>query len=316
MKVLVTGATGLIGRNLCRSLTNDGHSVAALSRSPEKVRGLSAAKIYKWDPLVEPPPAEALQDLDSVVHLAGEPIADRRWSAAQKKRIRDSRVVSTRNLVVGLRGATVRPASLISGSAVGFYGDRGDEEVHEDSEAGTGFLTDTCLEWEGEAERASGLSMRVVRLRTGVVLSAEGGALKKMLPAFKLGAAGPLGSGKQWFPWIHIADMVGIIRHAIFNASLSGPINAVAPGAATNAEFTRELARVLHRPAFMRVPEFALRLLVGEMADALLGSQRVLPVVAQKTGYKFEFSDLRSALDDLLGGKRVAGAEKGRTAGA
>ena len=316
MKIVVTGATGLIGRSLCRSLTNDGHSVVALSRKPEDARGLAAAEAYKWDPLVGPPPPRALQDAESVVHLTGEPIAARRWTKEQKRRIRDSRVISTRNLLEGFRKAAQKPQSLISGSAIGFYGDRGDESVDEYSPAGAGFLTDVCLEWETEAERAIGLPMRVVRVRTGVVLSADGGALKKMLPAFKLGVAGPLGSGRQWFSWIHIADMVGILRHALLTPSLAGPINATAPEPVTNAEFTRELARVLHRPAFLRAPEFALRFAMGEMADILLAGQRVIPKVAQQSGYKFQFQTLRRALEDLLGDQRaVESQEKTRAAG-
>ena len=316
MKIVVTGATGLIGRSLCRSLANDGHTIVALSRNPEDARGLTAATAYKWDPLVEPPPPKALQDAESVIHLAGEPIAGRRWTRAQKQRIRDSRVMSTRNLIEGLRQAAPKPLSLISSSAIGFYGNRGDEMVDEFSPAGTGFLTDVCLEWEAEAERAIGLPMRVVRVRTGVVLGTDGGALKKMLPAFKLGVGGPLGNGNQWFSWIHIADMVGILRHALFSPSLSGPMNATAPEPVTNAEFTRELARVLHRPAFLKAPEFALRLALGEMADILLASQRVIPKVAQQSGYKFKFQTLRPALEALLGARReVESKEKTRAAG-
>jgi uncharacterized protein (TIGR01777 family) len=316
MKIVVTGATGLIGRSLCRSLANDGHNIVALSRKPEDTRGLAAAAAYKWDPLAGPPPLEALQDAESVIHLAGEPIAARRWTKEQKRRIRDSRVISTRHLIEGLRQAAPKPLSLISGSAIGFYGDRGDELVDEYSSAGKGFLTDVCLEWETEAERAIGLPMRVVRIRTGVVLGADGGALKKMLPAFKLGVAGPLGSGNQWFSWIHIADIVGILRHALFSPSLAGPINATAPEPVTNAEFTREVARVLHRPAFLRAPEFVLRLAMGEMADILLASQRVIPKVAQQSGYKFQFQTLRVALEALLGDRgEVESKEKTRAAG-
>ena len=316
MKIVITGATGLIGRSLCRSLANDGHSIVALSRKPEGARGLTAVTAYKWDPLVGPPPPKALQDAESVIHLAGEPIAGRRWTREQKRRIRDSRVISTRNLIEGLRQAAPRPLSLISSSAIGFYGNRGGEVVDEFSSAGTGFLTDVCLEWETEAERAIGLPMRVVRVRTGVVLGTDGGALKKMLPAFRLGVGGPLGNGNQWFSWIHIADMVGILRHALFSSSLSGAINATAPEPVTNAEFTRELARVLHRPAFLKAPEFALRLALGEMADMLLASQRVIPKVAQQSGYRFQFQTLRPALDALLGDRgEVESEEKTRAAG-
>ena len=301
MKILVTGATGLIGRSLCRSLTRENHTVVALSRRPEAASDLSSAAVHRWDPPTGPPPPESLEGVEAVVHLAGEPIAARRWSAEQKDRIRISRVVSTRNLVEGLRKSASRPPSLISGSAVGFYGDRGDETLDERSSSGSGFLPEICSEWESEAERATGFNARVVRLRTGVVLSTDGGALKKMLPAFKLGVGGPLGGGRQWFPWIHIADVVGILRHAIFTASLAGPVNATAPEPVTNAVFTRELGRVLHRPTFLPAPEFALRLALGEMADILLGSQRVIPKVAEDSGYAFQFRTLGAALEDLFG---------------
>lgn len=303
MKILVTGATGLIGRSLCRSLTSDNHTVVALSRRPHGDSDLSAAAVHRWDPLGGPPPAEALQGVESVVHLAGEPIAARRWSAEQKERIRGSRVISTRNLVEGLRQASSKPATLISGSAVGFYGDRGDETLDERSTSGSGFLPEICLDWESEAERAAGLSIRVVRVRTGVVLSRDGGALKKMLPAFKLGVAGRLGSGKQWFPWIHISDIVGILRQSIFSSKVSGPVNATAPEPVTNAVFTRELAGVLHRPAILPAPEFLLRLAMGEMADILLGSQRVIPKAAEDSGYTFQFRTLGAALRDLFGSR-------------
>jgi hypothetical protein len=301
MKILVTGATGLIGRSLCRSLTGENHTVVALSRKPEAASNLSSTAVYKWDPLTGPPVLEALEGVDAVVHLAGEPIAAKRWSAEQKDRIRSSRVVSTRNLVEGLRKAAAKPASLISGSAVGFYGDRGDETLDERSPAGSGFLPELCSEWESEAERAEGLNVRVVRIRTGVVLSPEGGALKKMLPAFKLGVGGPLGGGRQWFPWIHISDMVGVLRHAISTSALSGPVNAAAPEPVTNAVFSRELGRVLHRPAFLAAPKFALRLALGEMADILLASQRVIPKAIEDAGYTFQFRTLGTALEDLLG---------------
>ena len=310
MKILVTGATGLIGRSLCRSLTDENHTVVALSRRPEGASDLSAVAVHKWDPFAGPPPSEALEGVESVVHLAGESIAARRWSPEQKERIRGSRVISTRNLVEGLRRAASKPASLISGSAVGFYGDRGDETLDENSPAGSGFLAEVCLQWESEAERATGFNMRVVRVRTGVVLSTEGGALKKMLPPFKFGVGGPLGSGRQWFPWIHISDIVGILRLALFSTSVSGPINATAPEPITNAGFTRELARALHRPAFLAAPEFVLRLAMGEMADLLLVSERVIPKAAEASGYNFQFRTLASALQDLFGKKPGKGLKR------
>ena len=301
MKVLITGATGLIGRQLCASLGGDGHRVVALSRSPGKTSGLAAGEVLKWEPISGPPPSQALSAIDAVVHLAGEPIADRRWSDEQKKRIRDSRVLSTRNLVEGLRSADSKPAVLVSGSAIGFYGDRGDELLEETAAMGRGFMAEVCRDWENEAAGASGLGIRVVQVRTGVVLSTEGGALKKMLPPFKLGVGGPLGSGRQWFPWIHISDIVGIFRHAIDSSSMKGPVNGVAPEPVTNAEFTKQLGRALRRPAFLPVPEFALRALMGEMADVLFGSQRVVPKAALEAGYEFQYPSLATALADLFG---------------
>ncbi|HEX8088395.1 MAG TPA: TIGR01777 family oxidoreductase [Blastocatellia bacterium] len=300
MKILITGATGLIGRRLCQLLTGEGHKVVALSRSPQRAKDIAIVEAHKWEPGVGPPPDEALNGVDAVVHLAGEPIATRRWSDEQKGRIRESRVASTRNLVNALRLMAIKPRVLVSSSAVGFYGDRGDELLIESSAAGTGFMSEVCESWEQEAERARLFGVRVVEVRTGVVLSAEGGALKKMLPPIKLGVGGPLGSGKQWFPWIHIEDIVGIFRHTIHSPSLSGPVNGTAPGLANNAEFTKQLGRVLHRPTFLSVPEFALRGLMGEMADVLLGSQRVIPKAMLDDGYKFQYPALTLALENLL----------------
>lgn len=300
MKVLITGATGLIGRNLCGSLSEDGHTVVALSRSPETVSGLAVAELHKWDPRSTEFPAKALVGIDAVVHLAGEPIVARRWTDEQKKRIRDSRVLTTRTLVDVLRPLDRKPGVFVCGSAVGFYGDRGDEPLVETAPVGDGFLSEVCHEWESEAARASELDIRVVQVRTGVVLSADGGALPKMLAPFKFGLGGRLGSGKQWFPWIHVDDIIGIFLHTILTSSLEGPVNGVAPEAATNAEFTRQLARVLHRPAFLPVPELALRVLMGEMAEALLGSQRVVPRVALESQYQFHYPLLRPALESLL----------------
>ena len=306
MKILVTGATGLIGRNLCRALTDESHTVVAASRSPVKPQGLAVAEVYQWDPQSGPLPQPALDGVDAVVNLAGEPIDARRWSDQQKRLIRDSRIVTTRNLVEGLRPVGRKPAVLVSGSAVGFYGDRGDEQLEETSPAGRGFMSEVCEEWEIEAARATELGVRVVQVRTGVVLSGEGGALQKMLAPFKLGLGGPLGSGKQWFPWIHIKDIVGIFRHAVLTATLAGPVNGVAPQPVTNGEFTRELARALHRPAFLPVPEMALRVLMGEMSAVLFGSQRVLPKAALASGYEFHYPLLESALAELLTNSKTA----------
>jgi len=301
MKVLVTGATGLIGRRLCHSLTGDVNTVVAVSRSPERARNLAAAETLKWDPMTGPPPPDALSGVDAVIHLAGEPVADRAWSQEQKRRVKDSRVVSTRNIVDAIRAAEVKPKVLVNASAVGYYGDRGDEKLYEDSPPGKGFLSEVCQAWEREATSVSELGVRLVLVRIGVVLSPQGGALAKMLTPFKLGVGGPLASGKQWFPWIHIDDIVGILRHSISTETLAEPINGAAPEEVTNAEFTRQLSRVLGRPAFLPTPEFALKLIFGERAEVLLASNRVVPRVAQQSGYKFKFPDLTPALKDLLG---------------
>ena len=299
MKILVTGATGLIGRRLCRRLASEGHHLVGLSRSAKRASDI--AEMYAWDTQSGPPPAQALNAVEAVIHLAGEPIVARRWTDEQKQRIRDSRIVTTRNLVAGLRAMDKKPAALISGSAIGFYGSRGDETLDEQSAAGTGFMSEVCQEWEREAEPAAGLGIRVALIRTGVVLGREGGALQKMLTPFKLGLGGPLGSGKQWFSWIHIDDIVGVIHYALQKATLSGPVNGTAPAPVTNAEFTRALGHALHRPAFLPVPKFGLQALMGEMAEVLLGSQRVLPKVLLESGYAFRFSALAAALEDLLG---------------
>jgi uncharacterized protein (TIGR01777 family) len=301
MKILVTGATGLIGRSICGALMGEGHEVVGLSRSPEKAKGLAVAEAFKWEPQSGRPPEQALNGVDAVIHLAGEPIAARRWTEEQKKSIRDSRIISTRNLVNSFRLKGAKPAVLISGSAIGYYGNRGDEELYESSAPGQGFMSKVCQDWEAEAEQARYLGIRVVQLRTGVVLSEEGGALQKMLTPFKFGLGGPLGSGRQWFSWIHIDDITGILRHALVTPSVSGPVNGTAPEPVTNAEFTRQLGRVLRRPAFLPVPKFGLQALMGEMSEVLLGSQRVIPKAALAAGYEFLYPALAPALADLLG---------------
>ena len=303
MKILISGATGLIGRALCHVLNEDGHTIVGVSRSSRKPSGLNVGEMYQWDSQAGPPPEAALNQVDAVINLAGEPIAAKRWSDQQKKSIRDSRIVTTRNLVEGMRRAKRKPEVFVSSSAVGYYGNRGDERLEETSPPGRGFMSEVCQEWEREAARASELGIRVVFVRTGVVLSADGGALEKMLPPFKMGAGGRLGSGKQWFPWIHIDDIVGIFRHSIVNAKATGPINGAAPQPATNAEFTRELGHALHRPAFLPVPEIALRILMGEMADVLFDSQRVIPAAALASGYEFRYPQLGPALADVLSRK-------------
>lgn len=299
MKLLISGATGLIGTSLIIALKRNGHSIVALSRSPEKARHLSS-EVYQWHPQTELLPAKSLENVDGIVHLAGEHIASGRWRESHKQQIRDSRILSTRNLVSSLATAKVRPSVFVCASAIGFYGDRGDEVLTESSAPGNSFLSDVCAAWEAEADRATTLGIRTINLRIGVVLSNRGGALEQMLPLFKLGLAGRLGSGKQWFPWVHLDDVVGLIQHALFSDNLSGPMNTTAPGEVTNAEFTSVLASALHRPAFFAAPAFALKLVLGEMSELLLASHRVKPAVALATGYHFRFPNLAQALQDLI----------------
>lgn len=300
MRVLVTGATGLIGKPLCQWLVREGHELAVLSRRPETAQVVPNITAWRWNAETEMPPAEAWQGVTAVIHLAGEPVAGGRWTEARKRRIRDSRVLGTRNLVAGMQRAGVKPQVWINASAVGFYGSRGDEQLDESSSAGQDFLSQVCVEWEREAARAEESGARVVMARIGVVLSREGGAMEKMLTPFKLGLGGRLGNGRQWFPWIHLDDIVGLLRHALLTTAVRGPINGVAPGVVTNAEFTKELAAALQRPVFLPVPELALQILLGEMAAAVLSSQRIHPRVALATGYQFKYPDLRPALTALF----------------
>ncbi len=297
LQMLVTGATGLIGRALLDRL---GQAVV-LTRDPERAKqSLAAAKAHAWLPEAGPPPLDALDGVDVVFNLAGEPIAEGRWTSDKKRRIRDSRVLGTRNLVAGLAALESRPRVLVSASAVGYYGDRGDDELSESSAAGRGFLADVCAEWEREAMAAETLGVRVVRVRIGIVLAKGGGALARMLPAFRLGAGGKLGDGSQWMPWVHLDDVVGILLHASQDGRIQGAVNAVGPRPVTNAAFTRALARAAHRPAFLTVPKLALRLAFGEMGEILTDSQRVLPTVAEQTGYAFKYADLGAALKVAL----------------
>jgi uncharacterized protein (TIGR01777 family) len=299
MKILLTGATGFIGKALSKALAAEGHQLVILSRRPESAEIVPGAKAFRWNPESETPPDESWTGVEAVIHLAGEPVAGRRWTEEQKRRIRDSRVIGTRNLVKGMKAAKIPPKVLISSSAVGFYGHRGDEQVDERSAPGTGFFPDICTAWEHEAEQAKEAGIRVVLVRIGVVLG-EGGMLEKILLPFKLGVGGMLGNGRQWFPWVHIDDMVGIFRHALHGEHIHGAINGVAPSPATNAEFTKALGAALYRPTIFPVPEFALRILMGEMANAALDSQRVFPTVTLETGYKFRHPQLQESLESLL----------------
>jgi len=299
MKALVTGATGFVGPRLLRLLDRP----VVLSRNPDRARaaiGTLAERIVRWDPLLGPPPQDAFEGVDVVLHLAGESVAEGRWTAAQKARIRDSRVIGTRHLVQGIAQAGARPRTLVSASAVGYYGDRGEEELTESAGPGHDFLADVCVAWEEEALAARRHGVRVVTARTGIVLGSGGGALAKMLTPFKLGGGGPLGSGRQWMPWIHVADLSRLYVHAAETPSIDGPMNAVAPHPVRNSEFTKALARQLHRPAFLPAPYFGLRLLFGEFAQVLFASQRVIPQVANDTRFVFQYPEIAAALKEIL----------------
>jgi hypothetical protein len=299
MKVAISGPTGLIGTALRESLAADGVQVVALSRKP----AVPPVETIQWDVESGRFDASGLEQVDAVVHLAGEPIAQR-WNDRRKKAIRDSRVKSTALLVEGLKSLNRKPKVFISGSAVGFYGDREDEALEETSPPGSGFLAETCQAWERAAMDAMGLGIRTAVLRTGIVLSTRGGALKKMLPPFWLGVGGPVGSGRQWMSWIHIDDIVGAIRHILDKDDLMAAVNGTAPSPATNADFTRAFGRALSRPALLPAPALGLKIAFGEMATMLLEGQRVLPRKLLDTGYRFRFPELSAALSDVLARKR------------
>jgi uncharacterized protein (TIGR01777 family) len=302
MRVTLTGATGLIGTRLVAALARRGDELTVLSRDPRRARerlgaGIEAAA---WDPLGEPAPAEALAGRDGVIHLAGEPVAQR-WSAAAKERIRTSREVGTANLVAGLRSAEPRPRVLVSASAVGYYGARGDEAVPESTAAGEGFLAEVCVLWERAAQAAGELGMRVAVVRTGIVLDADGGALAKMLPPFKAGVGGPVAGGRQWMPWIHVDDLVGLYMAALDRDDWSGPLNGSAPQPVTNRDFSKALGRALRRPAVAPVPALALRALYGEMAEIVTTGQRAVPQRALALGHAYAHPQLDEALRSALG---------------
>ena len=303
LKALITGATGLVGRELANRLP----APHVLTRSPDGYRSQSGAKAWGWQPESEPIPAAAFDEVEAVFHLAGEPVAEGRWTAAKKQRIRDSRVLGTRQVVASIGGILPRPRVLICASATGYYGDRGDELLDETSPAGRGFLPDVCRAWEAEALEAEKFGVRVVLARFGVVLAARGGALERMRTPFRLGLGGKLGSGLQWMSWVQLEDAVGLLLHAATRKQLRGAINIVSPNPVTNQEFTRQLARALSRPAVLPVPRLALSLAFGEISDVLLESQRVLPRVAQQSGYAFAFPDLAPALLACTGRARAAG---------
>lgn len=297
MKCMVSGGTGFIGRRLVMRLLQDGHYVGVWSRAPGREKR-TAVQSFLWDPLKGDPPEDSLDKMDAVFHLAGEPVAQR-WSRKARERIRDSRTLGTRRLVDAIGRVQRKPHVLVCASAVGYYGDRGDEVLTESSAPGTGFLADLCREWEAEAARARNLGLVVISLRIGFVLGKDGGALAQMLPLFRAALGGRLGSGKQWMPWIHVADVAEMCLYAA-ESGVSGVWNATSPNPVTNAEFTGALGSVLHRPTLFPAPRFALRLAFGQFGSHMLDSARAMPDAAFKAGYQFRYPELEPALRALV----------------
>jgi uncharacterized protein (TIGR01777 family) len=294
LHVAISGASGLIGTMLRKSLAEAGHRVTALVRRPPGPGEI------RWDPAGSGLDPASLRGVDAVVHLAGENLAEGRWTDDRKRKILESRKLGTRLLAEAMARAPGGPRTLVSASAIGYYGERGDEELTEASPPGTGFLPEVCVAWEAATAPAAAAGLRVVQVRTGLLLTPAGGLLPRILPPFRLFVGGRLGDGQQWMSWISAADLLGVYRQAL-EGDLIGPVNAVAPGAVRNEQFTRVLAKVLHRPAVMVVPRTALRLAYGQMADeAILASTRVLPAALQTSGFQFEYPTLEPALGHLL----------------
>jgi uncharacterized protein (TIGR01777 family) len=303
-RYVLAGGTGLIGRRLAAAWALEGADVVILSRAAGADGLPPGVRVAAWDGRSVGAWAEELDGASAIVNLTGENVGEGRWTAARKRRLRTSRLEPTAALVAAIDRARRRPAVLLQASAVGFYGDRGDAPLDESAAPGTGFLPELCVEWETASAGVEPLGVRRALLRTGIVLAREGGALPKMLPAFRAGVGGPLGDGRQWFPWIHIDDAVAAIRFAAERPELRGPLNLAAPAPVTNAELARELGRACRRPAFLRVPPFALRALFGEMAEVLLGGQRTVPAKLVAAGFRFAYPELAPALSALVGRPR------------
>jgi len=299
MNLVLTGASGFIGSILTERLCNDGHTVVLLSRKPPAEKILPTKRWLPWQPGVAGEWERSIDGADGIINLAGEPIAGKRWSSGQKEKLRSSRIKTTRALVDAVRKAKVRPKFLISSSAIGYYGPRGDELLTEDSAPGDGFLAKLCVNWEAEANTAKDLGVRVALLRTGIVLGKGKGALVKMVPPFKFFVGGSLGHGKQWFPWIHLSDQVGLIEFLMVNHQAAGPFNATAPNPVTMVEFCKALGKTLHRPSWAPVPAAVLSVMLGEMAEMLLTGQRAVPQAALGLGYRFKYPNLFPALESL-----------------
>jgi len=300
MKLVVAGGTGFIGSALCARLLEKGHLLTLLTRSPPSSGGSANKRWLRWIPGATGEWERAVDGADGVINLAGEPIAAKRWTAEQKRKIRSSRIETTRSLVSAIAKAKDKPKFLINASAVGYYGPRGDETITEEAKPGEDFLGVVCREWENEARKAEQLGLRIVRVRTGIVLGKGGGALAKMAPPFKFFVGGALGTGKQWMSWIHLDDEVGLIQFLAENAEPRGAMNATAPNPVTNRDFCKTLGSVLGRPCWAPVPSFALRVMLGEMADMLLAGQRVIPAEAQRLGYRFRYPTLDQALQACM----------------
>lgn len=300
MKLVVTGGTGFIGSALCARLLEKGHTLTLLTRSSPGDAGTATKRWLHWTPGAPGEWEKVIDGADGVINLAGEPIAARRWTAHQKERIVTSRIETTGGLVGAIAKAQQKPKFLLNSSAVGYYGPRGDEPINEDAQVGAGFLAATTRDWEEEAKQAEPLGVRVICLRTGIVLGREGGALAKMIPPFKFYVGGPPGAGTQWVSWIHMEDEVGLILQLIESSQANGPVNATAPNPVTMKEFCQTLGKVMGRPSWVPVPAFVLRLTLGEMAEMLLTGQRVIPAAAQKLGYQFRYPNLFEALQACM----------------
>ena len=302
MRVLIAGGTGLIGTALARGLRDDGDEVIVLTRAPEKSRGRVAAgvRLEKWDGRSTEGWGPLMEEVDAIVNLAGEGIADGRWSAERKRRIRQSRVDAGRAIVAAVAAAAAKPAVLVQSSAVGYYGPCADEILTEEAAAGSDFLAEVCVEWEASTAEVEAMDVRRPVIRTGVVLSGEGGAFPRMTLPFRLFAGGPLGSGKQYFPWIHIDDEVAAIRFLLASETASGPYNLTAPDPLRNRDFVRLLGKTMRRPAFVPTPSFALQTIFGEMSTVLLDGQRAVPARLQDAGYEYVYSGVEDALRALL----------------
>ncbi len=302
MRVIITGATGFIGRALTEALLKEGHDLVLVTRSIPKEKSISSVKLHFsiWFPDNESEILKEIDGADAVINLAGEPIVGKRWTDSQKQKLLESRVHSTRCIARSIEKATRRPKILINASAIGYYGSRASEELTEESAGGEGFLSEVCRAWEAHAIRVEDFGVRVVRLRTGIVLEKWGGALHLMLPPFQMFAGGWLGSGKQWMSWIHLEDLVRMIVFCLENSQINGAVNGVAPQPVTNKAFSMVLAQVLKRPCFLPVPEIALKVLLGEMSTILLASQKALPKKATSLGFSFQYPEIRKALETIL----------------